>query len=49
MVLSGAVEVAGDPVAAPLETGGVVLLPAELGAVELHPRGDTILLDAYLP
>ena len=49
MVLSGAVEVAGDPVAAPLETGGVLLLPAGIAAVEMRPRGEVVLLDAYLP
>ncbi len=47
-VLDGAVEIAGDP-AGPLERGGVVLLPAELGSVEIRALGEAVLLDAYLP
>jgi mannose-6-phosphate isomerase len=48
-VVEGAVEVAGDPLGSPLTKGGVVLLPAELGSVELRPLPGAVLLDAYLP
>src|SRR5690349_8721885 len=48
-VLEGAVRVAGDPAERPLARGDVMLLPAELGAVELLPREPTVMLDIYLP
>jgi mannose-6-phosphate isomerase len=48
-VLSGEVEIAGDPAGAPLVKGGVVLLPAELGPTAIQARGEAVLLDAYLP
>ncbi len=49
IVLDGAVDVAGDAAGPPLEAGGVVLLPAALGPVELQPHAESVLLDAYLP
>ena len=48
-VLAGALTVSGDPLGSPLAAGGVVLLPAELGAVEVQAAGETVVLDAYLP
>jgi mannose-6-phosphate isomerase len=48
-VVEGAVDVAGDAIEAPLTTGGVILLPAELGAVEVQARPQSVVLDAYLP
>jgi mannose-6-phosphate isomerase len=48
-VLEGAVDVAGDPAARPLAVGETLLLPAELGAVELRPQPYAVLLDIYLP
>jgi mannose-6-phosphate isomerase len=48
-VIEGSLSVAGDPQGAPLTRGGVVLLPAELGEVEVQAAGDTVVLDAYLP
>ena len=48
-VIDGSLEVAGDPLGSPLTKGGVVLLPAELGAVELRPLPRAVVLDAYLP
>jgi mannose-6-phosphate isomerase len=48
-VLDGEVRVAGDVAEEPLKKGDTVLLPASLGAVELTPRGNATLLDAYLP
>ncbi|HEV3138576.1 MAG TPA: type I phosphomannose isomerase catalytic subunit [Pirellulales bacterium] len=48
-VLEGAVEIEGDPAEQPVERGGVVLLPAEVGPVGVKARGATVLLDAYLP
>ncbi len=32
-----------------LGTGGTALLPAGIGPVMVNPRGETVLLDAYLP
>jgi mannose-6-phosphate isomerase len=49
IVLEGSIEVAGDPANVPLNRGGVVLLPAELGAVELRAASPAVLLDTYLP
>jgi mannose-6-phosphate isomerase len=48
-VIEGAIDVEGDPAAAPLERGSVVLLPAELGPVKVTARGTATVLDAYLP
>jgi mannose-6-phosphate isomerase len=48
-VLEGSIEIEGDPVARPLERGGVALLPAELGAVNIQARDPAVFLDAYLP
>jgi mannose-6-phosphate isomerase len=48
-VLDGAVEIQGDPREGPVERGGVVLLPAELGPVGVKARDTAVLLDAYLP
>jgi mannose-6-phosphate isomerase len=47
--LAGAVTVERDPAGRPLSAGDVALLPAELGAVRLTPKGSTVILDAYLP
>ncbi len=49
IVLEGAVRVAGDPCETPLVRGNVVLLPAELGEVELAPTERAVILDAFLP
>jgi mannose-6-phosphate isomerase len=48
-VVEGAIDIPGDPLGEPLSAGGVMLLPAELGAVEVQPRGRAVVLDAYLP
>jgi mannose-6-phosphate isomerase len=48
-VLQGALEVPGDPLGAPLAAGGVMLLPAQSGAVDVHAHEQTVVLDAYLP
>ncbi|MEX0678158.1 MAG: type I phosphomannose isomerase catalytic subunit [Pirellulales bacterium] len=48
-VLEGAIEVAGDPVGQPLSRGGSMLVPAELGAVDVRVRDRAVVLDAYLP
>ena len=48
-VLQGEFAVTGDPAEQPLQAGGVVLLPAELGAVEVHASQGAVVLDAYLP
>ncbi len=48
-VLSGAVNVEGDAVARPLQTGDTLLVPAAAGSVRLTPMSPTVLLDAYLP
>ncbi len=48
-VIEGAVEIEGDPAKRTLERGGVVLLPAELGAVGITARDTAVFLDAYLP
>jgi mannose-6-phosphate isomerase len=42
-----AINIAGHPVS--LKKGETVLLPAEVGRVELEPTGSATLLDAYLP
>ncbi len=48
-VLEGVVRVAGDPLPEALTIGGVTLLPAELGAIELQAAEGAVLLDAFLP
>jgi mannose-6-phosphate isomerase len=48
-VIEGALHVAGDPAQRPLARGDVMLLPAQLGPVQLQPREPTIMLDIYLP
>ncbi len=50
LVLSGEVEVAGDPIEQPLKTGETILLAASIGEVEVRPCGSkATLLDVYLP
>ena len=50
VVLSGSVNVAGDPVRQPLKRGETLLLPASLGAVTVEPaESQAELLDVYLP
>ncbi len=48
-VLEGTLAIDGDPAAEPLARGGVVLLPAALGAVGIRPSPEAVFLDAYLP
>jgi mannose-6-phosphate isomerase len=48
-VVEGAVDIKGDPAGQPLKRGGVVLVPAELGQVDLKSHGNSVVLDAYLP
>ena len=50
-VLSGAVEIAGDPSNIPLRLGQTILLPASLGPVQLSPAEakPCVFLDAHLP
>jgi mannose-6-phosphate isomerase len=48
-ILSGNVEIEGDPAGTALLQGGSALLPACSGPVRLNPHGRTVLLDAYLP
>jgi mannose-6-phosphate isomerase len=48
-VVEGALHVAGDPAERPLARGDVMLLPAELGQVQIQPREPTVMLDIYLP
>lgn len=48
-VIEGIVELAGDPVAAPLKRGGTVLVPAACGEVLVTPREPAVLLEIYLP
>ncbi len=48
VVLTGEVELDGDLGPEPLQPGGVVLVPAELGAIAVRPRTPSVLLDAYL-
>ena len=50
VVLSGEIDVAGDPMEKPLRVGETMLLPAAIGPIELKPvQGTVDLLDAYLP
>jgi len=48
-VLEGAVDIAGDPVGGGLVRGGVIMLPAQLGAVDVQARDSAVVLDTYLP
>jgi mannose-6-phosphate isomerase len=48
-VVQGSVLVAGDPAETPLKRGGVVLVPASCGLVELTASEPAVVLDAYLP
>jgi len=48
-VLTGSVNVAGDPAERPLTRGDTMLLPASVGAVKVTPNEPTVLLDGYLP
>lgn len=47
-VLDGSLEVSLDA-GPPLARGGVILLPAELGSVDVQAGQGTVVLDAYLP
>ncbi len=49
VVLEGAVDIAGDPLGQRLVRGGVIMLPAQLGAVDVQARDRAVVLDAYLP
>ena len=49
MVLEGEIRVEHDPNPAPLTRGAVVLLPAELGSVEITASPTAVVLDVYLP
>jgi mannose-6-phosphate isomerase len=49
VVLEGAIDVSGDPLAEPLSAGGVMLLPAQTGVVDVQSRETAVVLDAYLP
>ena len=48
-VLSGAVEIEGDPAGRLLEQGGVVILPASVGQAALSPQPVALLLEIYMP
>jgi mannose-6-phosphate isomerase len=48
-VIEGSLSIDGDPAQTQLERGGVVLLPAELGAVGVKASPRAVFLDAYLP
>jgi mannose-6-phosphate isomerase len=48
-VLTGEVEIEGDPCDTALRRGDTVLIPAALGPVQIKPSKATTLLDAYLP
>jgi mannose-6-phosphate isomerase len=48
-VIEGELSITGDPLGTPLMAGGVVLLPASLGKVNVTPRGETSWLEAKLP
>lgn len=48
-VLSGAVDVAGDPSGLPVSQGQTVLVPAAAGPVAVAPRTASVVLDMYLP
>jgi mannose-6-phosphate isomerase len=48
-VVAGSMEVEADPAEGPLATGGTVLVPAACGRLLLVPRGEAVVLDAYLP
>lgn len=48
-VLSGAVDVAGDPSGLPVSRGQTVLVPASSIPVTVAPRTASVVLDMYLP
>lgn len=48
-VLSGEVEVDGDPSGSPLRKGETLLLPASCGSTTVRAASDVVLLDMYLP
>ena len=48
-VVSGSVDVSGDPAEQPLRRGDTMLLPADRGEITLRPNEETVILDAYLP
>ena len=48
-VLSGSLQIPGDPSREPLGRGQTALLPATAGPIELQPQESTVLLDIYLP
>lgn len=48
-VLSGAVDIEGDPSGIPVTKGQTVLVPAAVGSVNVVPRTGSVLLDMYLP
>ncbi len=48
-MLTGEIQVEGDPGLQPLKRGDTMLLPASLGKVALEPTSKAQLLDIYLP
>lgn len=48
-ILTGAVEIEGDPAGRVALPGQTILLPAGGGTVEINPDGPTVLLEVYLP
>ncbi len=48
-VLSGHVQLDGDPSGRSLERGETTLLPAALGAVQIYPADLAVVLDVYIP
>ncbi len=49
VVLSGRVQLDGDPSGRSLERGETALLPAALGAVQIYPADLAVVLDVYIP
>jgi mannose-6-phosphate isomerase len=49
VVLQGEASLEGDPAGLPVSRGQTALIPACAGDLRLIPRGETVLLDAYLP
>lgn len=47
--LSGAITIASDPIADPLNLGKTCLIPAAAGTAEVSPLEDAVFLDIYLP
>ena len=48
-VIEGSAALAGDPCHEPLAVGGTALVPADCGEITVSPRGNTVLLDMYVP